>query len=111
MKIAFPTNGKGLDSGIEEHFGRARRFLIYNQETREQELVANPHFSSQDALPPELLGRKGADALVVCDIGKKALEMFDGRGINVYRAVPGNIEENLKKIRQGKLSLVLDSNC
>ena len=111
MKIAFPTNGKGLEADIEEHFGRAKNFLIYDKETEEQELIVNPHFSGQDMLPPELLAREGAESLVVCDIGKKALEMFNNRGIDVYKAGPGNIKENLGKIKQDKLSLVLDSSC
>ena len=34
MKVAFSTQGDGLDSPMDSRFGRAPKFLVFDTETR-----------------------------------------------------------------------------
>lgn len=104
MKIAIPTNNKkGLDYKVAEHFGRAKRFLIYDTEKRDFQTEENPEVLGLPELPPDFLHRQGANVIIVFSLGQRAYEKFKNYNIKIYKAIEGTIAENLQKIKNSKL--------
>lgn len=106
MKIAFPVNlNQGLESAVYGHFGSAPCFIIVDTQTGEFKGIqnVNSHHEHGQCQPIEALGNNPVDAVVVGGMGGGALRMLQANGIKVYRAVDGNVDENLELIRSGKL--------
>jgi len=104
MKIAIPTNDKkGLEDTVAEHFGRAKNFLIYDTETKTSNIYPNPEAAGESQLPPDFLHSQGVDAIVVFSLGPMAYNKFKNYHIKMYKAIPGSVSENIKKLEKGNL--------
>jgi predicted Fe-Mo cluster-binding NifX family protein len=115
MRIAFPTQmDEGMDSLVHGHFGSASNFVIVDSETGHFECLGNPdqeHVHGQ-CQPTAALGHRPVDAVVVGGIGAGALMKLNAKGVRVYRAVEGTIQENLSLIRSGALPvLTINQTC
>jgi predicted Fe-Mo cluster-binding NifX family protein len=115
MKIAFPVQqDQGLESTVYGHFGSAPRFVIVESETGCFETLNNKdmHHSHGQCQPMKALAGNIVDAVVVGGIGAGALIKLQADGIRVFRAVEGNVQENLEFIRAGKLpEFVMNMTC
>ena len=76
MKIAFPALGADPESLIDERFGRAGRFLVYEAEKDAWEILDNEQSlnAAQGAgiQAAETLARHGVNALIAGHCGPKA---------------------------------------
>ncbi len=106
MKICFPTEDlKGLDSTVYGHFGSAPGFVIVDSDTREIEEIGNNdlHHAHGMCQPLKALGGREVDAVAVGGIGMGALMRLRDQGIKVFRAVQGNISQNVSLLVDNKL--------
>ena len=104
MKIAIPTDEKGsLDDKVALHFGRASNFLIYDTETESFEIFPNPEVAGEKEFPPDFLYRQGVKSVIVFSLGALAYKKFKNYNIKMYKAIPGSILENIKKLEKGNL--------
>lgn len=106
MKIAFPTQeDMGDKSAVYGHFGSAAMFIIVDTDTGALETVANQDLNHLhgNCQPLAALGNNPVGGVVVGGIGAGALTKLSKAGITVYRAVEGNVSENLQLIKTGKL--------
>ena len=104
MKIAIPTDDKeGLEDTVAEHFGRARNFLIYDTKTKISNIYPNPEVASGVQLPPDFLHSQRVDIIIVFSLGPMAYNKFKNYHIKMYKAIPGSIFENVKKLKEGNL--------
>ena len=115
MKIAFPTEeNKGLNSPVYGHFGSAPYFIIVDSETESLMHTENSdktHIHGQ-CQPLRALSGKIVDAVVVGGIGAGALLKLNEAGIQVYRAVEGDVSENFELVTSGLLPLFTpDQTC
>ena len=113
MKVAIPTTGeRGLDEYIEQHFGRAPTFTIIEMETNEVRVIPNTseHMGGV-GLPPELLASEGIDVMLAAGLGRKAIMMFEERGIMVYIGASGTVKETIQLWQEGKLQVATDENA
>ena len=104
MKIAFPTNGKDLNSEIFFHFGRCNNYLIYDTENNNFEIIKNTseHMGGKE-LPPEIIKKASVDVMIVVDLGQRALQLFSELNIEVYCKAEGIIKDILERFNKGKL--------
>lgn len=106
MKVAFPVEAdRGLESAVYGHFGTAPCFIIVDSENEGFQKVDNRdarHLHGQ-CQPMKALGENPVDAVVVGGIGLGALSRLQDSGVEVFRAVSGNVRENLELIKEGKL--------
>ncbi len=89
MKVAVPVLGSGPDLVVDERFGRARYFWVYDTNTGKEELVENPGFSAPSGAGPaavQTLKDAGVEVLLACNVGPKARDMLVSAGIE-YREV------------------------
>lgn len=115
MKIAFPVrDDHGMDSTVFGHFGSAPYFIMVDKNSRKFETTANSdqHHAHGNCQPLAALGGEVVDAIVVGGIGAGALRKLVAAGIKVYRAVEGNIKDNLELITAGVLpEFTMEMTC
>jgi len=86
MRIAVPTNDlKGLDGEVAQHFGRCPTYTFLDEHGKVAEIIDNTseHMGGL-GLPPELLKKHGADALLCEELGPRALALCKKLGIRVF---------------------------
>ncbi len=106
MKIMITARGDSLDSPVDERFGRAEVFLIYDSDAKQVEAVKNPFLNNQGGVgisAAKFAVEKGVDALVSGSFGPNALEILRASSIKLYKAQNGNVQENVDKLLSGKL--------
>jgi predicted Fe-Mo cluster-binding NifX family protein len=105
MKICIPTMGNnGLDDFVGEHFGRVPTYTIVNLETNEVKVVQNTsEHMGGIGYPPEIMIREGVKILVCRGLGRRAINMFDETGIDVYIGASGTVKDAISAFKQGRL--------
>ncbi len=100
MKVAIPSRDeKGLESEVEEHFGRARYYTIVSiegGEIREVEVVENPFPSHGPGDIPRFLKERGVNAVLVGRVGVRARRFFNEMGIAVLDGFSGKVGDAVK---------------
>ncbi len=113
MQIAFPVESdQGMRSPVFNHFGSAPLFVIIDSDTYAATSVQNAdrdHIHGQ-CQPLAALSGITVDAVIVGDIGPRALHQLRKRGIQVLQAAPGTVGENLKLFTDGQLVTFLDND-
>jgi len=108
MKIALTSKGKDLDSDLDERFGRARHFIIYDTETESFETIDNEQNlnSPQGAgvQAAETIAKTGAASLVTGHCGPKAFRALTAAGIKVFTTNATTVKEALDLYLAGKLT-------
>ncbi len=105
MKICIPTIGnKGLDEFVGEHFGRVPTYTIVNLDTDEIKVIPNTsEHMGGIGYPPEIMAREGVDILVCRGLGRRAINMFEENGIDVYIGASGTVKDAISAFQQGHL--------
>lgn len=107
MKIAISTSGSNLDSQVESRFGRAKAFLIYNDESKETELVNNqqqlnaPQGAGVQAA--RLVANSGAKVLLSGHCGPKAYKVLEHAGVEVFTVNSMSVKEAISAYAKKKL--------
>jgi len=85
QKIAIPITEGILDA----HFGHCKQFAMVDLNNNEIQgtilLDAPPH---QPGLLPNWLAERGATDIIAGGMGQRAIELFNGQGVNVFVGAP-----------------------
>ena len=114
MKIAMPTMGaKGMDEMISQHFGRSQTFTIYNTEQNEVYVIENMGKHRGGSMnPPELLAEEEIDVMLCSNLGRKAIDLFEDLGIEVYCGAGNTVKEALEAWHNDELKAAsLSDGC
>ena len=108
-KIAFACEeNKGLESEMSMHFGRCPYFMMVDVEgndVKKVDPVANPFFNGHvPGAVPEFINKQSVNVMIAGGMGPKAVDMFNGFGIEVATGVGGKVENVLKAYLEGKVS-------
>ncbi|HNT36722.1 MAG TPA: NifB/NifX family molybdenum-iron cluster-binding protein, partial [bacterium] len=107
MKIAFSTSGKSLDALLDQRFGRAAGFLVYDLDANTYEVMDNKVNlnAAQGAgiKSAETVVRAGAKAVVTGHCGPKAFRALAAAGVQIYNTGAATVAEALEQYRAGKL--------
>jgi predicted Fe-Mo cluster-binding NifX family protein len=106
MRIAFPVmEDQGMESPVYGHFGSAPHFVVLDSGSNAFEAISNTdaHHEHGQCQPTRALGGTAVDVVVVGGIGAGALMKLQNQGIRVFRAVEGNVSQNLELLKFGKL--------
>lgn len=108
MKIVFTSLGETLDSPIDQRFGRARYFILFDTVTRDwsshsndQNLQAAQGAGIQAAMSVINLG---ANCVVTGHCGPKAFATLQAGNIEVYQEAAGNVSEALDAFEKNMLT-------
>lgn len=101
-KIAAPIKDKsGLESTIEEHFGRAKYFALIETENNKVshiEVVENPFKEHSPGVLPKFLKEKGVEVVIVDRIGPRAKLFFESFSIKVLEGYKGRLRDIIENI-------------
>jgi predicted Fe-Mo cluster-binding NifX family protein len=108
MKVAVTSSGDTLASPVDQRFGRAARFVLYDTVTKETTTADNSQ--SLDAAQgagiqaAEAVSRLGAECLLTGHCGPKAFRALTAAGIRVYAGVSGTVAEAIAAFEAGTLT-------
>ena len=107
MKIAITSLGEALDSPIDQRFGRARYFVLYDTETEEWSAHDNKQNLNAAQGAGIQAGQKvveiGAEAIITGHCGPKAFATLRAGNIDVYPGAAGTVKEAINAFSEGKL--------
>lgn len=107
MKIAFTTSGNNLDAQLDQRFGRAAAFLIYDVEQETFTLIDNQQnlSAAQGAgiQAAEKIASQDVEILLTGHCGPKAFRVLQAAGVKVYNTSAATVREALELFQQGKL--------
>lgn len=109
MKVAVCTDGQDLKSQVSPIFGRCPYFTLVEieddkiTETKSLENSAMKQSSGAGTAAVQLIGEEDADCVISGAVGPKAFSALNKWGIDVFRAEPGTVEENVEKLISGEL--------
>lgn len=109
MKILFTTSGKDWNATLEERFGRANGFLIFDANKNTLNWVSNEDNknASQGAgvQAAQKIVNLGAQIVVTGHLGPKAETALRNAGIKVFSGKIGaSIKENFELLQNDELS-------
>jgi predicted Fe-Mo cluster-binding NifX family protein len=108
MRIAFATEDKlGLDGEVSMHFGRCSYYTFLDVEGNEVEswqVVDNPYLENHaPGKVPEFIHSQKVNVMIAGGMGPRAIELFDGYGIEAVTGALGKIKDVLATYLRGEL--------
>jgi len=107
MKIVLTTSGDDLKAQLDSRFGRAEKFLVYDMDSGDFEVLDNQQNlnAAQGAgiQAAETVARTGAKYLITGHCGPKAFRVLAAAGIKIYNTNAATVAEALQQYRDGKL--------
>lgn len=101
MKLVIPSSNNTLESMMDERFGRARYFLIYDTNTDEHQFLENTWLNQQHGVgvrTSSVLAERGVNRVIAPHIGPKAGDILRSSGIEIrsseIKKLRDIIEEN-----------------
>ena len=108
MKIAITAGGPTLDSPVDQHFGRASSFILFDTATRGHTAMDNAQAldSAQGAgvQAAEAVARAGAECLITGHCGPKAFRVLSAAGVRVCTGADGSVAQAIAAFESGRLT-------
>ncbi len=113
--IAVCAKSQGLDALVEERFGRAQYFVLFNEDNSEVAFIDNAakHESGgAGGMAVRLLHDAQVDVVLVPELGPKAMDAIKAFEIKVYRYVDKKtVKETIEDYQNGLLKRLDDSTA
>lgn len=114
MKIAVTTTGKDLASPMDERFGRACGFILFDTETGEHEYRDNKQ-NLEAAQGAGIQSAKtvmdaGASVLITGNVGPKAYAALSAGGVEIFLKSGGTVDDAIVEYRSGSLVKTVGAN-
>ncbi len=107
MKIAFSTTGDSLDSPLDNRFGRAARFLVYDTDSSAFEILDNSQNlnAAQGAgiQTAQAVANAGVESVITGHVGPKAFMVLQQAGIKIYHSEAPTVSQALELFNAGSL--------
>ena len=114
MKIAFSTSGNDLNAPLDNRFGRAPKFLIYDLDANTFTLIDNQEglnaARGAGIQSAQTVAQAGVSCLVTGNCGPKAFQVLSAAGIKIYNTAMPTIAAALEKYRSGQLAQATGAN-
>ena len=108
MKIAVTATGETAESTIDQRFGRARYFVVFDSETAEYTAINNEinlnAMQGAGIQAGEIMAREGVQVLLTGHCGPKAFRTLEAAGVTVVTGVAGTVEEAVKRYLGGEFA-------
>jgi predicted Fe-Mo cluster-binding NifX family protein len=108
--LAICSKQPGLDSLVEERFGRAEYYVIFDEEKKMPRSIENKaKFEAAGAggSAVRLLSENGVDVVLAPELGPKAMDAIKAFDMTVYRYTEQKtVRETIEDYRADKLSKI-----
>lgn len=108
MKIAVSAVSASAEALVDQRFGRAKAFMIFDSDSGSWQTLENttqlnaPQGAGIQAT--EMLARGGVQAVLTGHCGPKAFRTLSAAGIDVFTEVSGIVSEAVSAYLEGKLT-------
>ncbi|MFO8006452.1 MAG: NifB/NifX family molybdenum-iron cluster-binding protein [Candidatus Brocadiia bacterium] len=110
MKLCITSQGPDLDSEVDPRFGRARYFVIYDDETEEAQGIDNSQNMNAAGGAGVQAGadvvEQGCQWVISGHIGPKALSVLKAGDVQVAVGAEGTVREAIRAFQDGELQEV-----
>ena len=106
MLVCIPTQGNaGVDDKVNEHFGSAPFFTLYDSTNSEIKILENRNsqHSHGTCHPMNQLTRYHVDCIVCSGMGRRAIEALNTEGIKIYQADSERVGDVIESVKSQKL--------
>ena len=115
MKVAVTSEGSELSSAVDPRFGRAKYFILVDDESGEFEARDNQQNLNAAQGAGIQAGRNviemGAEAVITGNVGPNAIKTLHAGEIKVYLCQAGlTVQEAVNSLKAGELKLVDQAN-
>lgn len=107
MKLVITSLGESLDSPVDQRFGRARYFILYDTDT--EEWSAHGNQQNLNALQgagiqagQQVVGLE-AEAVITGHCGPKAFTTLRAGNVDIYAGVSGTVKEAIDDFSKDRL--------
>ena len=107
MKIAVTSLGETLESPVDQRYGRARYFILFDTETEEWSVHDNTQnlqvMQGAGIQAGQTVANLGAAAVLTGHCGPKAYATLAAGGVEVFSGAQGTVKEALAAHRAGSM--------
>ena len=107
MKIIVTSDGENMDSSVDQRFGRAWYFILYDTESGEWSAHDNKQNLEAAQGAGIQAGQKvvelGAKAVITGHCGPKAFATLIAGEVEIYQEAAGTVREAIDAFQAGKL--------
>lgn len=113
MLLCIPSESSGgLEDNVGYHFGRVDNYTVYDTEKKQTTIIANTSsHKGGTQLPADLLREHGIDTMICGGLGRRAIQLFEQYGIEVYAGAKGTIADAIKQFENGILTMATDADA
>ncbi|MFX0151360.1 MAG: NifB/NifX family molybdenum-iron cluster-binding protein [Candidatus Hodarchaeota archaeon] len=113
MRLCVPSNNDGgLDDQVGYHFGRVPNYTIFDDSSNEVEIIENTSsHRGGTKLPAELLREHNVDVMICGGIGRRAIQLFEQAGVEIYIGAQGAVRDAIEQFKQKKLTMATDKDA
>lgn len=108
MNIIITSMGETLESPVDQRFGRARYFILYDLSTSEWSVHDNKQNLNAAQGAGIQAGQKvvelGAEAVLTGHCGPKAFAILKAGSVDVYPGAVGTVSDAIQAFKAGTLS-------
>lgn len=114
MKVVVTSIGETLESPVDQRFGRARYFILFDSETEDW----SSHDNSQNLQAAQGAGIQagqnvvnlGAEVVLTGHCGPKAFSTLKAGGVEVFVNAQGSVSDAIEAFKGGTLQKADDAN-
>jgi len=114
MKIAITSQGEDLQSQVDNRFGRARTFIIYDIDSGEFQAVSNEQnlnaMQGAGVQSAQNVVNTGVEAVITGNCGPKAFSILEQADVTIYTGPKGSVQQAIDDFKAGKLSKADNAN-
>lgn len=111
MKIAFPVSEKSIVTQINDSFGKAPYFLIYNTISKEIDFLDHRAVADQGAggiRAAQVLADQGIKVIITLQCGENAEKLLKKAEVLIYKAKAESISDNIEAYLNDQLNLMTE---
>ncbi|HOW98483.1 MAG TPA: NifB/NifX family molybdenum-iron cluster-binding protein [Kiritimatiellia bacterium] len=114
MKIAVTAQSENPNGALDPHFGRAKKFVVFDTETGQY--TAHDNAQNLNAVQgagiqaAQAVARLGAEVLLTGHVGPKAFRTLAAAGIQICLAPPGTVAAAIEAWKAGALKETTGAN-
>lgn len=106
MKVCVSSTGSNLESSLDQRFGRASAFIIFDTETTDFQVIDNQAAAASGGAgitSAQAVVDKGISAVITGNVGPNAMNVLKTAEIEIFRGLPVSVKENIEKFKNGLL--------
>lgn len=114
MKIALTAMGETSDCEVDQRFGRAKGFMIFDEDGGSWSYLSNnQNYNAPQGAGIQAAGTvldAGVSVLISGHVGPKAFSVLKAADVSIYTGAEGSVENALQMYRDGKLVLAAEAD-